>query len=78
MKNAELKSVKSFYQLALESKLLRFNLQKDGWLEIEYRQNLEAIGGKHIWSLLCAHNIKEYKNEKELINRINLRKHFKM
>lgn len=62
--------IEKYFQQALSSELLRFEV-KDDWLVVEFKENLGATykdGAR--WSLVCAQKISDYRSPVQLCNRI--------
>ncbi len=66
-----LKETMSFFSLAIDDNLLKFETDKD-WLTIYYQETLKAQGGEWKWSMLCAQDLRGYSNTLSLVNRITI------
>lgn len=77
LKNQVKDILNKYFKEALKSNILKYKIE-EGWLTIEFKNNLTSEGKDFNFKLLCAQSIADYINEMgyidelALINRITL------
>lgn len=69
----DLNEVLRYFNLALRDGLIKFEADADGCLTVYYKENLGYTAEDGMkWKLLCVQDLKQFKDEMELVNRITL------